>query len=141
MVRREVYERVGRYDHRYLVAQDFEFWLRAAQQFRFRHCAGEPLIALRRHGDNGSADAADRAETEEVTRALEEALERYSLRELVPELDWSVLGPGEAERQALLTLADHSTPRVPRRRSPSASATARAVARAPASRRATDAGC
>ena len=107
MVRREVYERVGLYDHRYLVSQDFEFWLRAAQQFRFRHCAGEPLIALRRHGDNGSADAADRAETEEVTRALEEALERYSLRELVPELDWSVLGPGEAERQALLTLADH----------------------------------
>ncbi len=106
MVHRRVYERVGGYDARYLVAQDFEFWLRAARHFRFRHCAGEPLIDLRRHGENGSDESNRDAETAEVAMALEEALERYSLRELVPELDWSILDPGDAERQALLRLAD-----------------------------------
>ncbi|HYZ80803.1 MAG TPA: glycosyltransferase, partial [Solirubrobacteraceae bacterium] len=106
MVHRRVYERVGGYDDRFKVAQDFEFWLRAARHFRFRHCPGEPLIRLRRHGENGSDESQRDAETAEVSLALEESLERYALRELVPELDWSVLEPADAERQALLRLAD-----------------------------------
>jgi glycosyltransferase involved in cell wall biosynthesis len=106
MVHRRVYEKVGGYDDRFKVAQDFEFWLRAARHFRFRHCPGEPLIRLRRHGENGSDESQRDAETTEVSLALEESLELYSLRELVPELDWSVLEPADAERQALLRLAD-----------------------------------
>ncbi len=107
MVHRRVYQRIGGYDRRYPVAQDFEFWLRAARHFRFRHCPGDPLILQRRHGENGSDESNLDAQAAEVTMALEESLERYSLRELVPELDWSVLDPEEGERQALLRLADH----------------------------------
>ena len=106
MVHRRVYERVGGYDGRYRVAQDFELWLRAARHFRFRHCDGGPLIKLRRHGDNGSDESQRDAETDEVAMALGEGLERYSLRELEPELDWAVIDPAAAERQALLRLAD-----------------------------------
>ncbi len=106
MVRREVYDRVGGYDDRFKVAQDFEFWLRAARHFRFRHTGGAPLIQLRRHGENGSDESQRGAETEEVELALLEALPRYSLRELVPELDWAVIDPESARRQALERLAD-----------------------------------
>jgi glycosyltransferase involved in cell wall biosynthesis len=106
MVHRRVYDAVGGYDSRYRIAQDMHFWLRAARQFRFRHCPGGPLIGFRRHGENTSDESARGLEVENVERALEEALELYTLRELVPELDWSVLDPGEAERQALGRLAD-----------------------------------
>ena len=52
MVARRVYEAVGGYDPAFPIAQDFEFWLRAARDFRFRHTGGGPLVAVRRHGEN-----------------------------------------------------------------------------------------
>jgi glycosyltransferase involved in cell wall biosynthesis len=106
MVHRRVYDAVGGYDPRYPLANDFDFWLRAGRRFRFRHCAGGPLVAIRRHGENTSDETARARELDDVERALEAALEHYELRELVPELDWAVLDPGDAERQALLRLAD-----------------------------------
>ena len=107
MVHRRVYERVGGYDDRYPLANDFDFWLRAARHFRFRHAGGGPLSAIRRHGENTSDEQAGRAaEIADVEAALEAALEHYSLRELVPGLDWAVLDPRDAERQAWLRLAD-----------------------------------
>ncbi len=107
MVHRRVYEAIGGYDERYPLANDFDFWLRAAPRFRFRHCAGGPLVAVRRHGDNTSEEAIGRAaEIADVEGALEAAIERHDLRELVPELDWGVLDPVDGQRQALLKLAD-----------------------------------
>ncbi|HLH65915.1 MAG TPA: glycosyltransferase [Solirubrobacteraceae bacterium] len=106
MVHRRVYQAVGGYDGAYPMANDLDLWLRAAPRFRFRHCGGAPLTAVRRHGDNASGESARERELEEVQRALEAALERTPLRELVPELDWAVLDERDAERQALLRLAD-----------------------------------
>ncbi|HEX5308128.1 MAG TPA: glycosyltransferase [Solirubrobacteraceae bacterium] len=106
MVRRRVYEAVGGYDSSYKIAQDLHFWLRAARDFRFRHCQDAPLIGLRRHGENTSDESARELEVRDVERALEEAMTRFSLRELVPELDWAVLDPPDAERQALCRLAE-----------------------------------
>ncbi len=54
MVHRRVYDEVGGYDDRYPLANDLDFWLRAAAGFRFRHCPGGPLSAIRRHGENTS---------------------------------------------------------------------------------------
>jgi glycosyltransferase involved in cell wall biosynthesis len=105
MVHRHVYETVGGYDPAYSLANDFDFWLRATRAFRFRHCPGGPLVAVRRHGENTSEDSARARELDDVERALESALERFTLRELVPELDWAVLDPQDAERQALERLA------------------------------------
>ncbi len=106
MVHRRVYETVGGYDQRYPLANDFDFWLRATRRFRFRHCAGGPLVAVRRHGENTSDETARGRELDDVERALEAALEHYELRELIPELDWAVLDPDDAQRQALRRLAD-----------------------------------
>jgi glycosyltransferase involved in cell wall biosynthesis len=106
MVHRRVYDSVGGYDSRYPLANDFDFWLRAAGKFRFRHCPDPALVAVRRHGENTSDASARKQELADVELALESALELYDLRELVPELDWALLDPGEGERQALLRLAD-----------------------------------
>jgi glycosyltransferase involved in cell wall biosynthesis len=106
MVHRRVYEAVGGYDDRYPIANDFDFWIRAAKRFRFRHVSGGPLAAIRRHGENASDEQAGRAaEIADVEAILASALELYEPSELVPALDWSVLDPAEGERQALLRLA------------------------------------
>jgi glycosyltransferase involved in cell wall biosynthesis len=106
MVHRRVYDAVGGYDDRYPIANDFDFWLRAARTFRFRHCPGGPLSAIRRHGENTSDERTGRAaELADVEAILASGLNLYSLRELVPELDWAVLTPQEGERQALARLA------------------------------------
>jgi glycosyltransferase involved in cell wall biosynthesis len=106
MVHRRVYEQVGCYDDRFPLANDLDFWLRAAPIFRFRHLAGDPITAIRRHGENTSDELSGRAaEVADVEAILEAGLERLSLRELVPEIDWAVLDPVLAERDALLRLA------------------------------------
>ncbi len=105
MVHRRVYETVGGYDDRYPLANDFDFFLRAGRRFRFRHVPGDPLVAVRRHGANTSDESARARELADVEGALASAMDLYPLRELVPELDWAVLDPTDAERQALLRLA------------------------------------
>jgi glycosyltransferase involved in cell wall biosynthesis len=107
LVHRRVYEAVGGYDSYYTLAQDFHFWVRAAAKFAFRHVPGAPLIKLRRHGDNYSDESNRPIEIEQVERALWETLEREDLSLLVPEIDWPLLHPHEAERRALLLLAAH----------------------------------
>jgi glycosyltransferase involved in cell wall biosynthesis len=108
LVHRRVYEAVGGYEASYTVAQDFHFWLRAAPEFRFRHAGPEPLIHLRRHGDNGSGDGphAIATQVEQVESALWETVERLGLRRLVPEVDWAILDADPARRRALELLAD-----------------------------------
>jgi glycosyltransferase involved in cell wall biosynthesis len=106
MVHRRVYEAVGGYSADFAIAQDFDFWLRAARDFRFRHCPGGPIVGVRRHGENTSDESALQSEIADVERAIESAIERFGIRELVPELDWAVLDPHEGERAALAILAD-----------------------------------
>jgi glycosyltransferase involved in cell wall biosynthesis len=108
LVHRRVYDAVGGYVAEYTVAQDFHFWLRAAPEFRFRHAGPEPLIHLRRHGDNGSGDG-EEAMAEQIAQvesALSETVDRLGLRRLVPEVDWPILHPDAARRRALELLAD-----------------------------------
>jgi glycosyltransferase involved in cell wall biosynthesis len=107
MVHRRVYEAVGGYDDRYPLANDLDLWLRAAQVFRFSHCAGGPLTAIRRHGENTSDEFAGRAaEIADVEAILERGLESLSLHDLVPDIDWTLLDQAQGERAALLRLAD-----------------------------------
>lgn len=106
MVHRRVYEAVGGYDSAYTLAQDFHFWLRAMTEFRFRHTGPDPLIKLRRHGENFSDESARAKEVEQVEAALAELVDRVELRTLVPELDWPILHPDAARRRALDVLAD-----------------------------------
>ncbi len=107
LVHRRVYEAVGDYHPDYTLAQDFHFWLRAAPRFRFRHVDGEPLIRLRRHGENFSDESMRALEIDQVEAALWESLECEPLELLVPEIDWPLLSAVDAEREALTRLASH----------------------------------
>ena len=42
MLHRRVYETIGGYDGAFPMCNDFDYWLRAARMFRFRHVAGGP---------------------------------------------------------------------------------------------------
>ncbi len=106
MIHRRVLDALGGWNTGYRICEDFEFWLRAVDRFRFRHCPGGPLIRYRRHGQNLSGEAALELQVGLVSRAIEEAMERYDLEDLVPELDWGAGEPGEDRRRALLLLAD-----------------------------------
>src|SRR5262245_61144661 len=105
MRHRRVWEAIGPCDET-LAWEDFSFHVRAARQFRYRHCGEAPVVRYRRHGENTSSERDQRPEIEMVERVLWEALDEYDLAELVPELDWAVLDRAEGERRALLTLAD-----------------------------------
>jgi glycosyltransferase involved in cell wall biosynthesis len=107
LVHRRVYEAVGGYHPDYSLAQDFHFWLRAAPRFRFRHVDGDPLIRLRRHGENFSDESMRALEIDQVEAALWESLEREPLELLVPEIDWPLLSAVDGEREALTRLALH----------------------------------
>jgi len=98
MIHRRVYAEVGGYSADYPMCNDFDLWLRAAPRFRFRHAGPGPLIRYRRHGGNFSDESARAREIDEVSRALEAAIERE---------DWRVLAPEAATEQgALVLLAD-----------------------------------
>ncbi|HET6508894.1 MAG TPA: glycosyltransferase [Baekduia sp.] len=105
MVHRRVYDACGGYHRDWTLAQDFHFWVRAAARFPFRAVEGAPLIRLRRHEENFSHADNHHLEVDQVEGALWESLEREPLAAIVPEVDWDLLHPLEAERQALELLA------------------------------------
>ena len=106
MLHRRVHDAVGGYDGAFPMCNDFDYWLRAARTFRFRHVAGGPLILYRRHGANFSDESHRAQELNEVEAALRKNLADWPLDDLVPELDWAVLPRPWAERRACLVLAE-----------------------------------
>ena len=106
MVHRRVYEAVGGYDRRYPLANDFDFWLRPRRASASATAPGARWSRSAATARTPPTSHGRAREIDDVERALEAALERHTLRELVPELDWAVLDPREGERQALLRLAD-----------------------------------
>jgi glycosyltransferase involved in cell wall biosynthesis len=106
MIHRRVFEAVGAYDPAFPMCNDFDFWLRAVREHRFRHVPGAPLILYRRHGGNFSDESHKAKELAEVEAALRKNLADWPLEDLVPELDWAVLPREAAERRARLVLAE-----------------------------------
>jgi glycosyltransferase involved in cell wall biosynthesis len=105
LIHRRVYDAIGDYSSAYPMCNDFDLWLRAVRNHRFRHIGGEPLILYRRHGGNFSDESNRPQELAEVAAALRERLVGWPLDELVPELDWPLLPRPVAERRARLVLA------------------------------------
>ncbi len=77
---------------------DLDLHLRLAASGRIRHVGGAPLATIPAAARHIAADA--------VEAALCAAVDRTTLRDLVPELDWPVLHSAAAERRALELLAD-----------------------------------
>ncbi|HEY3612972.1 MAG TPA: glycosyltransferase, partial [Gaiellales bacterium] len=105
MIHRRVYEAVGTYDPAFPMCNDFDLWLRAVREFRFRHVGGGPILLYRRHGANFSDESRRAHELAEVEAALRKNLAGWPLDDLVPELDWSVLPRPVAEQRARRVLA------------------------------------
>jgi glycosyltransferase involved in cell wall biosynthesis/GT2 family glycosyltransferase len=106
MVRREVFEKIGDYDATFPQCNDYDFWLRALQHFRFRHAGQEPVLLYRRHASNFSHGSKMDNELYEVERIIQKSLLRtWSLRELVPHIDWPGLGTEVASKHARTALA------------------------------------
>lgn len=62
MWRRELWEKVGKFDSAFDSAEDYDYWERAARHFQFGHLGGSPLLAVRFHQDMGSSKFAGRQE-------------------------------------------------------------------------------
>lgn len=101
LVRRHCFERVGGYDETYLGAEDYEWWTRLAGAASFKH-AGANVVTFRSHGGNKSTDSVTVDSSVRVVRGM---LERYSLRELYPDIDWQGLTAAQAEASASLLIA------------------------------------
>ena len=54
LYRRKVYEKIGKYDSNFALAEDYEYWLRIREQFIMQEL-DEYLYFYRRHGDRLSA--------------------------------------------------------------------------------------
>jgi glycosyltransferase involved in cell wall biosynthesis len=56
---REVWEAIGGFDPEFDAAEDFEYWLRAAERFSFVKCSGPPALRVRMHSAMGTIQFAD----------------------------------------------------------------------------------
>jgi glycosyltransferase involved in cell wall biosynthesis len=54
MWRREVWEKVGKFDSRYDAAEDYDYWLRVKDKYRIAKCPGGPQLFVRIHEQMGS---------------------------------------------------------------------------------------
>ena len=62
MWRKELWEKIGRFDSRFDSAEDYDYWERAVRHFRFGHLGGHPLLSVRFHAEMGSKKFAGRQE-------------------------------------------------------------------------------
>jgi glycosyltransferase involved in cell wall biosynthesis len=98
MVRKAVYDEVGGYDLALPMCNDFDFWIRAAQSWRFKHLPLK-LTHYRRHGGNFSDEKNKAIEKAEVEIILERMVTKYrTLQDLVPEVDWTQSDADELAR-------------------------------------------
>jgi len=62
MFRREVWDRVGKFDSKCDFAEDYDYWLRASEHFKFIRCESAPLLQFRYHEGQMSIKAERRHE-------------------------------------------------------------------------------
>lgn len=86
MVRSACYKKFGGYDESYKRAHDYEFWTRLAKTAKFKH-VGCTVVQWRWHDSNMSSGSVTYDKRFEV-RILKNMLERFSLAELLPKLNW-----------------------------------------------------
>lgn len=117
MIRKSVYEKVGRYDPHMLQLPDFDMWVRICAQFEIFVCQ-QPLLQFRvlRHGRNASSDSA--ASRERMAYELIQVLDRYTepaildqVHEIFPE--WASAGDDRRKKLMALVNAALSLPSSP----------------------------
>ena len=100
LVKKTLYRQAGDYDPRYLRAQDYEFWTRAAQ-FAYPKKVDAVVCRYRIHDRNVSYGG--NIDTSYESIIMRRLLQRHPLQELFPDLDWRE--PSAARAEAYGTLA------------------------------------
>lgn len=95
LVRRSCYERFGLYDNAFKRAHDYAFWCQISQNAVFKHI-GSTVCKWRWHKSNMSSGSVD-IDFSYDARIARNMLERHTIRELFPGLDWA------DEKQCLIT--------------------------------------
>jgi glycosyltransferase involved in cell wall biosynthesis len=100
MVRKHCYERVGQYNPSFRRAEDLEWWSRAAKLLCFKHSSTSVLLWRQARNNLPSAD-----DFHFTALAAKELFNRYTLRELFPQIAWESLPTEQAEGEAYMFAA------------------------------------
>ena len=103
MVHSSLYKRFGGYNESFPRAHDYEFWCRVLKAASFKH-VGTELVKYRLHGSNISGDLAGK-DTSYEAKIIQSLVERYSLEQLFPDIDWFNLPPEWSESMACLRIS------------------------------------
>ncbi|MEI6243420.1 MAG: glycosyltransferase [Acidobacteriota bacterium] len=87
MVRKLLYERVGRYDPEFVRAHDYEFWCRAATQAKIKHVGS--FIYLWRWHDSNMSSRSVAMDTSYEARVLKRLVRDHPIEKLFAFVDWS----------------------------------------------------
>lgn len=105
LVRKTCYDWAGGYDEAFRRAHDYEWWTRVAGQAKFKH-VDRTVYRWRWHGGNMSSGTV-KFDTRFDAAVVMCLVERYSLQELCPDLDWDGGPQAEVEARARLKIAMH----------------------------------
>jgi len=98
LIKKDLYELVGRYDTNFYRCNDFEFWTRAIKYIKFYHI-NKTTYGWRTHDFNMTYRNPDRSyECEAISRLFE----RYTRDVLFPQFNWKNIKLAEAQTQILL---------------------------------------
>lgn len=100
MIRKKCYDEVGNFDPSFTRAHDYEFWSRALRKCEVKHINAF-VCKWRKHELRLSGPHRDKSFNVKV---LKKILERYSLQELFPWIDWQYQEPQVAQAKACLTV-------------------------------------
>lgn len=103
MVRRECFQRIGMFDETFKRAHDYEWWSRLAPVANFKN-AQTLVVKWRWHNSNMSSESVE-IDWSYDARIIHLMLERYSLRDLFPQINFSQLSPQIAEGLAYMQVA------------------------------------
>ena len=88
IVKKNVYERVGLFDEKFIRAHDYEWWSRAANTIIAKY---NPIEAIywRQHGGNLGAGSNKKVDYSYEVRIILSLLEKHQINQLFPYLNWS----------------------------------------------------
>lgn len=103
LIRKDCYEWIGGYNEQFYRAHDYEWWSRLVGKAKFWK-VDRIVYRWRWHGGNMSSGTV-KCDLSYEAAVVKGMMERYSLQELCPDLDWDNLPKNEVEARALLRIA------------------------------------
>lgn len=95
IVRKKCFERIGMFDETFKRAHDYEFWTRLAPVAKFKKAEGW-VLKWRWHSGNMSSGSVNIDQSYDI-KVVKSMLERYTLRELFPKINFDQMLPKTAE--------------------------------------------